>query len=178
MGRRDAGFTRMVSAVERFAGAAYFVCALLVLLPAADFLANVWPWAPGDIEWRYGAYGLLSGFLMTPTLGVLLVLLLSTTLGHRRTAKVLAAAAGLIALVILSGAAAYALDAVQIRSGMPEAGRARFDIGSVKAVTKNVLSAVALGWLGLAAWRSAASSRPRDAARRRTDDSRERVLRS
>lgn len=142
------------SPAGRLSGAAYFTIGLLVVLPFIDLAANLWPWQPGSVDWRFGAYGLLSGYLMTPMIGVAVALLAAVAWGHRRVARLLGATSLGLGILILVGAGLFALDVLQLRASIPPEGLSRFDVGGAKAIVKNGSMAVALVWLGIAAWRA------------------------
>ena len=72
-----------IEALSRFKWVFYFVALLMVVPPVVDFGLNVLPWRPGQIQWRYGAVGLVSGFLMTTVLGAAMVAGLAAWFGHR-----------------------------------------------------------------------------------------------
>lgn len=145
----------------------YVLAILLVLYPAMDLAANVWPWKAGEVGWRYGTYGILSGYFMTPLMGLMLAVGVALALGHARRAKVLASLAWVVGLVFFAATVMYALDALQVRSTVPDQARTQFSIGTIKAVVKNVISAFVLLWIGWVGFRGAkgsASSRNKDMA--------------
>jgi len=149
-------------ALERIAGAGYFLALLLIATPAVDYATNITPWRPASVDWRYAAAGLLSGFLLTPLLGMALASLLAAT-GQRRGRLVVGAvnvvcAAGLVILIPL-----YALDFLQVRASVPAADLESFTLGGVKALAKHVTAAIAFLWLGIALLRGLPRSRGRDA---------------
>lgn len=147
------------------AGVGYFVAAVLILFPLIDLVANLWPLDPSRVNWRYGAYVLLSGFVLTVLLGFALALLLSRLAEHRKTARVLAVLSGLGGIVLLAAAVAFALDALQLRASVSEDARTQFGIGAVKAVVKNTIAAAGFLWIAWAAWRAPRGQRAsRDAA--------------
>ena len=46
---------------------------LMVFVSLLDLGSNLWPFFPSAVEWRYGAVGILSGFTVTPLLGIVLM---------------------------------------------------------------------------------------------------------
>lgn len=134
-------------------GVGYFVAAVLILFPVIDLVANLWPLDPGRVNWRYGAYVLLSGFVLTVILGFALALLLARLADHRKTARVLAVLSGLGGVILLAAAVAFALDALQLRASVSGDARTQFGIGAVKAVVKNSMAAAGFLWMAWAAWR-------------------------
>lgn len=140
---------------SRITGAVYFVGLLCLLFPLVDLVTNVWPLRPSDVQWRYGAVGLGSGFLLTPLLGLALISLLATIqakAGILRTAGVVGIAA---AVVLLSVTLLFVLDALQVRVGVQEQEQWFFRTAVIRAFGKNLLGSVAFGALGIGAFKSA-----------------------
>lgn len=132
---------------------AYAVAALLVLTPTGDFLSGVWPWRPGALDWRFASSGLLSGFLLTPLLGILLAVGVAAARGHERVLRVLGLLTLIAATLWLLILAAFILDAVQLHASIPEAQRRSFLDASIKAFIKYVLSCTVAYLLGIRAFR-------------------------
>ncbi len=127
----------------------YAVAALLVLISALDFAAAIWPFVPGDAGWRYGAIGLLSGFLVTPLVGVTLAALVAVEQRHTGVLRVLGFLALATGAVLLVGIVAFALDAIQVRrdAATPELRRLT-ELSAAKAALKLLSGTVATIWLG------------------------------
>ena len=70
--------------------------------------------------------------------------------GILRTVGVLDVVCGVLLLVACG---LFVLDLLQVRSAVPAEARRTFDIGSSKALVKNLASVVALLWLGLVSMR-------------------------
>jgi len=147
---------RAADALDTFAGPIYLVGALFVVLPLLDYFVNIWPVALGAPEWRYGAIGLLAGFLLSPLLGSALVAWLALARGDGRTQRVVAilnlAAAAFLLLLCLE----FLLDVVQLRGHIGASAEARWSYygGVLKNLAKYALTIVALVWLGRAGWRT------------------------
>lgn len=139
--------------LRRLTAPAYFIAALLVVLPLLDFATNVWPPQPGQAVWRYGAVGLFSGFVLTPLLGVLVASAIAAVSERGRAFRVLGAVSLAIAGVFLLVVVLFLLDAFQVRASVPPEGKAQFNTGIWRAVAKYLVVSVALGWLGAAATR-------------------------
>jgi hypothetical protein len=146
---------------------AYAVAALLVLTPTGDFLSGVWPWRPRALAWRFASSGLLSGFLLTPLLGVLIAVTIAALRGHDRVLRVLGLVTLIAATVWLLILAAFILDAVQLHASIPEAQRRSFLDASIKAFIKYVLSCTAAYLLGIRAFRLGRRRAPQPAAAQR-----------
>jgi hypothetical protein len=132
---------------------------LFVVLPALDFVTNVWPLHVGDLQWRYGTVGLLSGFLLTPLLGVLLATLVAAVLRHALLQRLLAVLDLVAAALLLLGCALFLLDALQYRGNVPAEAKATFDVGTGKALLKHFTGAGVLAWLGVVGWKAARAAR-------------------
>ncbi len=161
--------------LKAFAWPVYFLGFLLIVTPMGDFLTNVMPMRPGSAEWRYGSVGLFAGFLLTPTLGVLILLFAAIVLEHRMVVKILSVLNLLVAILFLILIALFALDVVQVRASIPEDAvaevRSRFHIGAAKAVLKYLSMVVAFGWLGWVGFRNSKLSSQRKEAIRREQES-------
>jgi hypothetical protein len=141
--------TRRTEAIETLAGPLYFVAFLLVAIPALDFVSGILPLRLDNIEWRFATVGLLSGFLLTPILGLLLTIFVAASAGHDLLQRVLAYLNLAIALAFLVLLAFFLLDIVQLRSAVQAESKAQFLSAAWKAVAKHLAFIVALGWLGL-----------------------------
>lgn len=145
--------------LNRLVSLFYILGTLLILLPFLDLGANLWPWAPNALNWRYGAYGILSGVLLTPFMGLLLILVTGVAADHGATVRLMSVLAWLVGALLVGSTVIYGLDAVQLRVTVPAEARDQFRIGTMKALVKNVVVALALLWTGWVAW-SAARTRP------------------
>lgn len=133
------------------AGALILTGVLLVLTTGVDYLAGIWPYRPSAVEWRYGSVGLAGGFLLTPLLGVALLLLAGAIGGSRLAlwATFLVAVTITIALVVLSGL--FVLDALQVRASVAAEMKGPFLFGVGKALFKLLTGALGFLMLGIAA---------------------------
>ena len=142
---------------RRVAPPALFLALLLVLLPATDFVSNVWPLQPGDFRWRFGMVGLLSGFLLTPLLGMLVAAAAAMLLQHAGLLRVTAVLCGAGAAVLVLLVGVFALDVIQLRPEVTPTALAGFDFANLRAIAKHLLAAGALVWLALACRQAAAA---------------------
>jgi hypothetical protein len=131
----------------------------MVALSLLDLVTNVWPLQAGLLEWRYGAWGLLSGYLLTPLLGMIMLAAAAALMGHARALAALFWVNLLVAAVLLVGSVFFVLDVVQLRGAVPVGEQSRYDTGASKALLKHVLVAAALFWLGRACRTAAKQSR-------------------
>jgi hypothetical protein len=132
---------------------------LLIITPLVDFVANVAPLRPFDLHWRYGTVALLSGFQLTPLLGMLISTWAAVQLEQPNVQWILGlvnlAAGILLALVLVL----FGFDLLELRHGVPADGRLTFDVGSLKALGKHLLALPLLFWLGVANLKLARSHR-------------------
>jgi hypothetical protein len=145
---------RSRSVLQYLAWPNYFVALLLIALPFVDLVTNVWPVRISALEWRYGTLGLLSGFTLTPLLGIVLAIASAAVLEHRLMQRIIASlnliGAVLLAVIIVL----FALDWLQLRASVQPDPRRGMDVGAAKALAKHALVVIALGWLGIAGIRA------------------------
>ena len=135
---------------EALIGPVYLVAALLVIMPAVDFVMSVGAPQPGSVQWRFATVGLLSGYTLTPLLGVAVALGVAGLAGHAWVQRVLVWVSLSASVVLLILLASFMLDVLQLRLSVPEEGQRAFRSASARAVLKHVLSVVAFWYLG---WR-------------------------
>jgi hypothetical protein len=143
----------------------YAIALLLIAFPLGDLAVNVWPFRLGLVEWRFGTVGLLSGFVLTPLLGIVGLVVVATALEQQRVLRVVAIVNLVAAVATLVILVVFGLDWIQMRSGTAPEARHSMDVGAVKALLKHLLTAATLGWLGLVGWRG---TRPRRSGRTRS----------
>jgi hypothetical protein len=153
------------TALRAIAWPVYFAGLLTALLPMIDLFASVWPPRLGQVEWRFGTLGLLSGFTLSPLLGLIMCMAAAAVLEHRIVQRVLAVVAFAAAVKMVAFSVIFSLDWLQFRAAAPAEARPGMDVGSLKAIAKHALMAVAFLWLGIAGWRA---GRPEHRARRST----------
>jgi chromate transport protein ChrA len=138
---------------EALAGPMYAVAFLLVAFPLVDFLQSIRGFQPGNLQWRFATVGLLSGVLLTPILGVIVAMVVAAIRGHALVQRLLAILNLLAAVVLLVLLIGFVLDLLQLRSIVPEAGRAEFRSASMRAVVKHLSASLVLFFLGWRGWR-------------------------
>jgi hypothetical protein len=148
---------RPLSDLRTLAWPIYVAGALTLVLPLADLLASVWPIRVGQLEWRFGTIGLLSGFTLSPVLGLIMGMTAAAVLEHRVVQRVFATVAMLGAVLLIGLTVIFAFDWLQYRAAAPEEAKSPMDTGSIKAIVKHVLVAGCLIWLGIAGWRAGRS---------------------
>jgi hypothetical protein len=131
----------------------YAVAALLVGLPLLELATTAWPWAPGDVHWRYDTLTLLSKLLLIPVAGYALAVAVALAAAHGYTGKVLGAVGTTSALVVGGLTLLVLPDILAIRAALPPDAVTLFTLAAVKAVLTAAATAVAMGWAGSLAWR-------------------------
>lgn len=134
----------------------YGVAALLVLLPAIDFLQSVGGFQPGNSQWRFGTVGALSSYLATPVLGVAVALVVAAIARHHGVRRGVAVGCFVVSAGLALLSAGFALDALQLRDSVGPGVRGAFQGASARALVKLLIVAAALAFLGWRAWRIAA----------------------
>lgn len=134
----------------------YLVAFLLVGTPAMDFITSVLPIRAGSMEWRFASVGLLSGFLLTPLLGVALAMGVAHFAGHRRLQRILAVLNLVVSVALGVVLVFFLLDVVQLQGGVQAEAKAAFASAALKALIKHATFIVALAFL---AWRGIRMSR-------------------
>lgn len=131
----------------------YFVAFLLVATPVMDFATSIVPVRVDDIEWRFASVGLLSGFLLTPLLGIILAMAVANVAVHWRFQRVMALLNLTVTAVFGILLILFLLDIFQLKNAVqPDAAEA-FSSAATKAVIKHVSFVIALGVLGWSGFR-------------------------
>jgi hypothetical protein len=147
------------------------VAALLILVPLIDFVSNIWPLKLAEARWRFGGVGLISGYLVTPLLGDLMLMIATATL-ERRIAQRGLAVCNLLGAIVLAGIlVSYPLDVLQLRGSVPADSLALFDGAAIRSVVKLLLLVVAFLWLAIAGFRLSRRTSGSREGRRKTDGS-------
>ena len=147
---------------EALSGPFYLVAIVLVAIPAIDFLLSVPAANFGSVQWRFAAVGLLSGYSLTPILGIALAFVVASVLGHHGVQLALVVFCLTTGIVMLVMCVAFVFDALQLRFSIPSDGRAAFNSAWHRAILKHALSAVTLLYLG---WGARRMIPPRNARR-------------
>ncbi len=147
--------TNRVSGV--FVFGAYLFLAILFFWPVVDLFSNTWPLQPGNIQWRVGFMGLFTAYLQTPLLAMVLSMALAFVLSHKVTLKVFSVFCFLGVVVMGIAVGLFALDAIQLRSGIPEENRAGFNAGIILTELKFFSVFLVLVFLSWGGWKTAGS---------------------
>lgn len=155
-----------VRELRHLALAMYAVAAMLVLIPLTEFAGQLgWTVQPGLLNWRTGSVGLLSGAVLTPTVGMLLAVITASVFGHRAAARGLAIVAGVGAVLMLLVIGVFALDVLQLRPAVVSDMQRSFTLAAVKALINFSVTAVTLGAICISGMRVTRRARARRTAR-------------
>lgn len=143
------------AAFRPVAWACYALALLLCLAPLGDLAAGLGSLNPGQVPWRFGAAGLLSGALVLPMLGLGLVLAAALLLEHRGVLRVFMGVSTLLLAVVLLMLVVFALDSLQVRVQVRQDAKRAFDLAAAKAAVTFVLEAIVLGVLAVQFHRAA-----------------------
>ncbi len=132
----------------------YLTGLLIIVFPLLEFVLTVWPPSPGVLSWRFGTAGLLGRSIMTPMVGLAIVLATATFLGHSgvQRAVMVLGFAGTAVLLLVAGL--FALDLVQFRAQVRAGAKTAYDVSSVVTLLKFLAAAVVLLAFGLSGLRS------------------------
>src|SRR6185503_13340787 len=92
----------------------YAFAILLMATPAIDFATSIFPMQLRSPQWRFASAGLLSGFLLTPMLGIAIAMTVSAIRGHHGVQRFLAVINLLLALLFLVLLVGFVLDVLQL----------------------------------------------------------------
>lgn len=152
---------------------------LLIAIPFLQSGAQIWPFQPNNIRWRYDAATVLSGNLMLPFFGLALLAILARLLESRGLGLFIGGAGVLLTLGLVASAVVFVLDALQLNTIVSSQMAQAFRNTSVRVVVTTGLFAigslfVALAGLGAGSGRSrvAPAPEPRRTSRKSGRDDR------
>ena len=136
---------------RQLAPAAYLVAAALVIFPLLDSAMSLMPWKAGSTQWRFGAIGLISNTLMIVCLGALIAVGMSVLANHEAGRRVLGKISWTLAVLLLIGIVAFAMDAVQARRQIRADLLSSYQLASIMAEVKLLTAVLSFAMLGRAA---------------------------
>lgn len=137
------------------------VLGLLVLLDqVTGILTTAWPFRPDQLQWRYGAYGLVTARLSPLLLADLLLVAGTLLAGGWPSRLVVGVLNAVLALALLGGAGLFALDAIQMNPLLPLAGRQAAWVGGARAGVFGVAAGLVLAWVAVTLLRTARRESP------------------
>lgn len=137
-----------------FVKALYPVGALLIVAAVSEPALQIWPFRLGEVRWRFGAVGLMSGAVLGTIFGLVWIMAVAAVLDHRRTLRTTAVVCLAMALVLAVVAVFFGLDFLQVRSGVNPNYRGALDLTVLRAMAVLGLSILTATWLGIGGWRS------------------------
>ena len=147
--------TDTTSPLKRFTVPAYAVALVFLISPAADVVANAWPIDPGNIQWRFGAAGIASNYLLSVVMGLAIGVAAAAAAGSRVMTRLFTALSLLVGVLSALIALLLPLDVLQLRGNVREEALGMFAMGAMKAELKIAVTAVALLLLGIAGFKVA-----------------------
>lgn len=114
-----------------------------MILPLADLLVQTMPVRPEQVVWRFGAVGLLSGAVGAPILVLFFIYALALMAGDRKVIVAVIVVSAILALILLGGSGAFALDALQMKRRVQAAAQAKFTFQVAQAMAKLLLQGLA-----------------------------------
>lgn len=156
--------TKQLAGGEALIAPLYFLAALLLVTPVVDFFTSILPFRMSELQWRFASVGLLSGFLLTPLLGVAIIMGVAHYAQHMRTQRLFAILNLTVVVLFVLLLLAFLLDVLQLRNAVQAEAQSAFAAAAIKAAVKHLSFIVALGWFSwagfrLSRWPSAATER-------------------
>jgi hypothetical protein len=146
----------------------YLVAMAIMVVPLAEFLLTVWPIRAGDLQWRFGSFGLFGNALLMPLIGVAIWMFTAYRLEHRLTLRIGAVITLLGALGVVGVLGLFSLDIMQMRTSVRVDARSGFDLVVAKTVFNFLAYLTVFAWVGITAYRESGSvGRVRRTASRR-----------
>lgn len=134
--------------------ALYPVGVLLMLTAVSEPALQIWPFRLGEVRWRFGAVGLMSGAVVGTLFGLAWVMVIAALLDHRRTLRAMSVVCMVMALVVSLVAIAFGLDFLQVRNSVNPTYRGALDLTVLRAMAVLGLSIPAAAGLAIGGWRS------------------------
>lgn len=137
-----------------FLKALYPIGALLVLASVSEPALQIWPFRVGELRWRFGAVGLMSGAVLGVAFGLVWIMAVAALLDHRRTLRAASVVCMAMAVALSAVAVLFGLDFLQVRSSVNPDFRGALDLTVLRAMAVIGLSIPAALGLGIGGWRS------------------------
>ena len=143
----------------------YLFLGIATLLPLLDLLISIYPLRPATVVWRFGAVGLLSSAIGAPLLVLFFIFALAVFAGDRKVIITVGIISAILALLLIGGAGAFALDALQMKRRVQAAAQQRFTMASVQALLKLILEGASAAVLAFSAFKVVAKAKTAPATR-------------
>lgn len=128
----------------------YFAAVALILNILAQFAVQVWPIKFGELNWRVGAAGLFMDVLMNSIVPIAMVYFAAFMNEDRKlltAMRWISLIVGILTVLLFFG---FVLDAVQIRSQLPQNVKSVFLKTAMRACMSAILCATAFFWMYVA----------------------------
>jgi hypothetical protein len=138
---------------QRIVLPAYAVAMIMIVFPVIDFVLQVWPPMLEQSSWRFGAIGIVSRLLITPFLGLLLVLVVAAWREHLRVLQAFTVLNAMLVLAFLALVVVFALDGLEVRALVTPETADRFDLTALVGLFKLGLAPALALLYALAGWK-------------------------
>jgi hypothetical protein len=142
-------------ALRRLTLPAYAVCFFFAFSFFADVATNVWPFNPGNEQWRYGLAAISSNYIVSVLFAVLVTAAVAIANGHRLLARLVGLFSVVGAGVLLVMVIGLLLDYFQVVGTVAQEELTPFRIGFAKAGIKLGIVAIVLLICGIGTFRGA-----------------------
>jgi hypothetical protein len=136
---------------------AYALAMIMILFPVIDFALQVWPPVLQQSSWRFGAIGIVSRLLITPFLGLFLILVIAAWREHLRVLQAFTLLNALLVLGFLALLVVFALDGLEVRALVTPETADRFDLTALVGLFKLTLAPGLALLYALGGWKIARS---------------------
>jgi hypothetical protein len=123
------------------------MAAIMIIVPITETGLSMLPFRFGEVSWRFGASGLFSRSLLTPIIGLLLVLVTAVSVEHLKVQRVAGVVALIASLLAFGMLCLFVLDTVQLRTQAPPDRRAAMLFAAGEAVSKLGLFTIVLAFM-------------------------------
>ena len=132
---------------------AYALALIMIFFPVIDFVLQVWPPVLQQSSWRFGAIGIVSRLLITPFLGLFVILVVATWREHLRVLQAFTLLNALLVLVFLALAVVFTLDGLEVRALVTPETAERFDQTALVGLFKLALAPALALLYALGGWK-------------------------
>jgi hypothetical protein len=128
--------------------AIYPIAALLTVTPLINAIVGTWPLRFASVSWRFGLTGMLLDGLITPLLGLALLIGVAAVLDHRVVLRVVSGAAVLAGAALSLAVVVFLLDYIELRATVAGTNAGGMDAAALKASLMAVVGVPSLIFLG------------------------------
>jgi hypothetical protein len=128
--------------------AIYPVAALLTVTPLINAIVGTWPLRFASVSWRFGLTGMILDGLVTPLLGIALLMGVATVLDHRSVLRVVSGTAVLAGAILSLAVVVFLLDYIELRATFRGTNAGGMDAAALKASLMAVVAVPSLIFLG------------------------------